>query len=264
MPLLTRRRLLGTLAAVAAVPLGGRWFGRRPVESSSTPVAAAFETSTSTTSAVPAEVAPTVVSTTTTAAEPGPVLETLEVIGRDGWRAAAVSGSFVSHVPERITIHHTAVALDQNREAPGRIRGHQRFHQETKGWPDLAYHFMIDRDGNVYEGRPVDVRGDTATEYDPTGHLLPCLEGDYDSQQPTDGQLESLVRLMAWMVSSFGVPVETIGGHRDHASTTCPGEAVYPLLDDLKARVVDRLAEGVELVYLDPDVSSERVVLIEA
>ncbi len=43
------------------------------------------------------------------------------------------------------------------------------------------------------------------------------------------------------------------------------GQALmYPLLDDLRSAVVDRLTDSVELVYLDPDLAIERVAQIEA
>jgi hypothetical protein len=86
------------------------------------------------------------------------------------------------------------VVLTENRLAPARLRDHQAYHQ-GQGWADLAYHFAIDRDGNVYEARPYSAPGDTFTNYDPAGHFLPVLEGDYREQEPTDRQLESWVLL---------------------------------------------------------------------
>jgi len=43
---------------------------------------------------------------------------------------------------------------------------------KDRNWIDIPYHFLIDPNGNVYEGRNVFTVGETATEYDPTGHLL--------------------------------------------------------------------------------------------
>ena len=76
------------------------------------------------------------------------------------------------------------------------MRAHQEFHQTDRGWPDLAYHFAIDRDGNIYEGRSTEFRGDTATSYDPTGHFLVVLEGNFDVETPADPQLQSLTDLL--------------------------------------------------------------------
>ena len=54
-----------------------------------------------------------------------------------------------------MTVHHTAAVLDSNHKIPARVRQHQRFHIDDRGWPDLAYHFIVDANGHVYEGRPV-------------------------------------------------------------------------------------------------------------
>ena len=114
---------------------------------------------------------------------------------------------------------------------PAQFRGWQSWHRHL-GWGDIAYHFIIGRDGVVYEGRPHTVVGDTATEYDPTGHLLVVVEGDFDESTPTPVQVEMLARMITWGSQQFGVPIEEAMGHRDHAATTCPGDALYALLHD--------------------------------
>ena len=116
----------------------------------------------------------------------------------------------VEHLVERLTIHHTGVALGADQEAPSRMRAHQAFHQADRGWPDLAYHFSIDQTGNVYEGRSPEFRGDTATSYDPTGLLLVVLEGNFDVEAPAAAQLQSLAELMAWAAGRYSVGSDAI------------------------------------------------------
>jgi len=115
-------------------------------------------------------------------------------------------------------------------DGPGKIRTHQRFHQRDRGWGDIAYHFLIDPAGNIYEGRDPAFRGDTATNYNPSGHLLLCLEGDYDQADVNDNQIEALAHMLAWGATRFDVKLSTLGGHRDYAQTQCPGDSVYELL----------------------------------
>lgn len=150
-----------------------------------------------------------------------------------------------AHQIQRLTVHHTASPISQVADAPGQIRAHQKYHQQNKGWPDLAYHFIIDPAGNIYEGRDPAFRGDTATDYDPTGHFLVCLEGDYEQAAVNDAQIQSLARVLAWGAATFEVPVSTLAGHRDFASTQCPGDAVYALLAD------GSLADDIEAVLAD-------------
>ncbi|HKY47431.1 MAG TPA: peptidoglycan recognition family protein, partial [Acidimicrobiia bacterium] len=193
----------------------------------------------------------------------------IEVIERAGWGAVAAGDGMEEHVVERLTIHHTGVALEDNRDAPARLRAHQVFHQTDRGWPDLAYHFAIDQAGNIYEGRSPEFRGDTATSYDPTGHLLVVLEGNFDVEPTIEAQLGSLRHLLAWAAGHHSVDVDSIKSHRDYApgETSCPGANLYALLEsgELVREVELLLAEAViELIYLRGEVAVERVAEIEA
>lgn len=171
-----------------------------------------------------------------------------------------------AHTIERLTVHHTAALLDDNRKAPARLRGHQSFHQ-SRGWPDLAYHFAVDGNGNVYEGRPTDYRGDTGTNYDPTGHFLVVAEGNFDSQDIPTQQFAGVAAVLAWAAARFGVAPETIRGHSDWASTSCPGASFYPQIADgsLRAATEAVIAGGgaqLEVICGEPAVA--RVAAIEA
>lgn len=213
--------------------------------------------STTTTTAAPSSTAPSTTTThaTTTTGAPAPTATTagtpaaasgaVTVICREAWGARPPAGEFVEHTIARLTVHHTAVILDRTSQAPSRARGHQRYHQD-KGWPDLAYHFLVDDAGHVYEGRPWSARGDTATEYDPTGHFLVCAEGDYDRQQVAPAMLASIAGLLAWASLAFGVDPATIAGHRAYAATTCPGRSIDAVIADgtLEEMVRDRIAAG--------------------
>ena len=175
----------------------------------------------------------------------------------------------VEHVIERLTIHHTGVPLEDNKEAPARVLAHQVFHQVDRDWPDLAYHFVIDRAGNLYEGRSLEFRGDTATSYDPTGHFLVVLEGNFDEEPTADLQLRSLTQLLAWASDHYSVGLDTIESHRDYApgETSCPGDNLYPLIEsgelvrDVRSIMKDEL---IELVYLRGEEALERVEEIES
>ncbi len=138
---------------------------------------------------------------------------------------------------------------------------------DDRGWADLAYHFLVDANGHVYEGRPVTAVGDTGTNYDPTGHFLVCAEGDFNQQSIPAVQVAAVADVLAWGAVHFGVDPSTIRGHRDWASTSCPGEIFYPLISDgaLEAVVRDRVAAGTAgLTVLCGDAAIQRVADIEA
>ena len=160
---------------------------------------------------------------------------TVDVVSREDWGAKPASGNFREHEIEQITIHHSDDATTAT--GPALYRIWQSWHQSL-GWTDVAYHVIVGRDGRVFDGRPHWAVGDTATEYDPTGHFLIVVEGDYDTQTPTPEQLESLAQMVAWASTTFDVSIDTISGHRDHAATTCPGDNLYAKL--LDGTIADR------------------------
>lgn len=190
---------------------------------------------------------------------------TEELICRAAWGAAA-AGSGRPHQIAGIMLHHSAVALTDNRQAPQHLRSFQHSHQQA-GFVDIAYHVAVDRNGNVYELRDRGVAGETFTEYDPSGWLLVLALGNFDEQAPSAAQLEGIARVLAWGAGAYGVDPGEIASHRDVAATRCPGEALYQELVSgrLPARVRDLVAGGgVHLVPLCGSAGADRVRAIEA
>lgn len=165
----------------------------------------------------------------------------LEIVPRSGWGAASARPDrMVEHTIDTLTVHH---AGDQSASVgPARYRSWQAFHQ-SRGWGDIAYHYIIGVDGSVYEARDTLFKGDTGTNYDPAGHFLVVVEGNFEIDVPTAEQLDSLVDVLAWAAQRFDVSPSTIGGHRDHAATSCPGGNLYPYIasGDLEADVASLL-----------------------
>lgn len=166
-----------------------------------------------------------------------------EILSRATWQAQPPIVEMKTHVPSRITIHHTAVKQNPQRTLAQKLTALQKFSQNpgTLGsgkakpaWPDVPYHYYIDCHGNVGEGRAVGFVGDTNTKYDPTGHALVVLEGDFEQEEPTAAQLAALRKMIAWLADRYQVPPERIGGHQDFAGTLCPGKNLQALLPELR------------------------------
>jgi hypothetical protein len=187
------------------------------------------------------------------------------MICRRAWGAQKPSGDFERHRVRRMTVHHSAALLTDNRDAPGHFRSHQQSHQ-ARGWPDIAYHVLIDRNGNVYEGRPMWAVPDTATNYDPRGHFTVMCEGNFQDQRPSSAQVDGLVGVLAWASERFDVAPRTIAGHLEYADTACPGAALQRLIarGEIRRRVKQRLARGVELRELCGAAGRQRVRDVEA
>ena len=81
---------------------------------------------------------------------------------RDAWGARPALPGGRPHTISRMTIHHTEVVLGDNSLITSRLRAHQRFHQDVRGWVDIAYHYAVDRNGAgldilELEGRAKDI-----------------------------------------------------------------------------------------------------------
>ncbi len=190
-----------------------------------------------------------------------------QLLCRDAWGAQPARSGGRPHTITRMTLHHEAVVLGDNRNAPGRLRQDQHYHQDQLGWVDIAYHVAVDRNGNVYELRSTEIAGDTATDYNTTGHFLVLCEGDFDQEVVSEAQLHGAALAFAWAVQTFRIATDTLAGHRDLAQTSCPGANLYAHLSsgDLKRRINDLLAAGpVDLQrFCGPD-AAKRVAAIEA
>jgi N-acetylmuramoyl-L-alanine amidase len=186
---------------------------------------------------------------------------------RDAWGARPARPGGRSHTITRMTLHHEAVVLGDNRNAPERLRQDQRYHQDQKGWVDIAYHVGVDRNGNIYELRTPQIAGDTATDYDTTGHFLVLCEGDFDQEVVSEAQLQGAALAFAWATQTFHIATDTLAGHRDLAQTSCPGANLYAHLSsgDLKRRVQELIAAGeVDLQRICGPDAAAKVAAIEA
>ena len=166
-----------------------------------------------------------------------------------------------------MTIHHSAVALPDNRGIVARLQQHQRFHQDDRGWVDIAYHAAVDRNGNIFALRDTRIAGDTATDYDTTGHFLVLCEGNFDEEAVSEAQLDGAALVFAWAAQRFGIGVNTLASHRQVASgTDCPGTTLQAYVDsgDLAQRIATLVASGAELRQLCGSDADARVAGIVA
>lgn len=150
---------------------------------------------------------------------------------------SAGSAAMRLRIPHRIThvtLHHTGSAepLQPHEDPVAKLRGLQSWGASARNWWDVPYHYLLDLDGRVFEGRDWRYMGETNTAYDPAGHFLISMIGNYERQQPSQRQLEAIADLMAWAVRKFDVPVSRIGGHYNYATTGCPGTHLKKYLED--------------------------------
>jgi len=195
-----------------------------------------------------------------------------------------------------LLVHHSASRNGHtSADAPAILRSFYDYHTgPDKGWIDIAYNFLIDAGGGVWEGRAGSLDGPVAG--DATGgnqgfSQLVCVIGDYNTAQPTQASLSTLVALLAWLADRYqldtgptaqvtftsrgsnvwpsGTSVTTpaITGHRSMSRTSCPGANLTSYVDgDLMADVTRarrRRAASVSGPGSQSGGSSESVVLAQ-
>ena len=155
-----------------------------------------------------------------------------------------------------LLVHHSASHTGYtSADTPGILRGWFNYHPgPDKGWNDIAYNFIIDSGGVMWEGREGSLAG--AVAGDATGgnqgfSQLVCVIGDFNTGQPTSAALSSLRAMLAWLADRHAVATSegsevtftsrgsnkwsagtevttrTIAGHRNMSKTSCPGDNLY-------------------------------------
>ena len=71
---------------------------------------------------------------------------------------------------DKIFVHCSATKPDWMRRNSGqeRVAEIRRWHVDLNGWRDIGYNALIDRDGTVVEGRPIEKTGAHAKGYNKT------------------------------------------------------------------------------------------------
>jgi len=173
----------------------------------------------------------------------------------------------------KIIVHHTGTPNDITDYA-GLARS--ILAQETAGeYLDIAYNWLIDPNGNLYEGRwaqdyppgvphtgealGANVRGAHAI-YHNSFTVGVALMGNYEIADPSPAMIDTLVNFLAWKCSRWGLDPRESGiynasngavenlfnicGHRDTSATACPGIRVESMLPTLRQRVAGRMFGG--------------------
>jgi N-acetylmuramoyl-L-alanine amidase len=163
-------------------------------------------------------------------------------------------------------VHHTVSANDYSAaDSAALVRGICLYHRNSNGWNDIGYNLLVDKYGQIFEGRAggVDaaVVGAQAQGYNAQSTGIANL-GNFSTTGQTQAGLDALARLLGWKLAIHGVPptgkvevistggslnrypagaavsLDRISGHRDGDATSCPGDGLYAQLPRLRQMVV--------------------------
>lgn len=166
---------------------------------------------------------------------------------------------------QTITVHHTATANDDPDPA-ARMRSIYRYQAVDLKYGDFGYHFLVDEEGRIYEGRWSG--GDGLPGFDFAGWMVNAshvggynagnvgvvLLGNFMEREPTAAARRTLTLMLAalagWCkidptavvdyvnpISGVRRTVPAIAGHRDWAPTDCPGDVLAGWLSGVRTEV---------------------------
>ena len=138
------------------------------------------------------------------------------------------------------------------REQIGELVRSKGLHMDRRGYADVAYHFLIDLDGIIYQGLEINVRGAHVQGFN-TGSVGIVLIGNFNETEPAQAQIDSLENLVDYLRYTY--EIRYLAGHKDYPDqspdgTECPGDNLYPLLPDLARELGMRYGIG---GYVKPD-----------
>jgi N-acetylmuramoyl-L-alanine amidase len=121
--------------------------------------------------------------------------------------------------PDTIVLHHAEASHCTVQEV------HQ-WHL-ANGWAGIGYHYFINKEGNIYTGRPEGATGAHCPSMN--NHSIGiCVEGEYMKETMPEAQKRSVIELGVYIKKKYGIG--KVGGHKEFYSTDCPGTN-YPLTE---------------------------------
>lgn len=205
-----------------------------------------------------------------------------KIIARSSWATAACRPRLAAGLGmvNLAFVHHTVNSnVYSPSQSAGMVRAICLFHKYGNGWDDIGYNFVVDRYGQVFEGRAggIDeaVVGAHAGGYNLYSSGVALL-GTFASSGPPRRMFDALAHVLAWKLSIHGIPVagtstvrvtkdgaaysryragtpvtlNHISGHRDGDTTECPGSAMYRQLPRLR-QSAGRLATSLTALSFD-------------
>ncbi|MFI2103350.1 peptidoglycan recognition protein [Isoptericola sp. NPDC019693] len=201
------------------------------------------------------------------------------VVTRSGWGAdESLAGSWpeTSKSLKAIYVHHTAGTNGyKESQSAALVRGIYAYHTKSRGWPDIGYQFLVDKYGNIFQGRK-DARVDNpigaqAGGYN-TGTIGVSAMGNFDTAKPTSALLTGMAKVIAWKAYQYKIDpkgtttlvtggstgsgtrakpgtkvrVPTVLMHRTTNETACPGRYLAAKMGTLRSGAASRKAAAIK------------------
>lgn len=174
----------------------------------------------------------------------------MRIIPREEWGARHGDGRYWTTLPaSEVWLHHSVtVAPDtvppwtDDYEAIRTIEriGADRF-GSVYGFP---YTFGITPAGLIFEGHHIAKTGAHTYGHNTIGRAI-CLVGNYETDEPTELQLDAVAWLLRHgQAQGWWREARLDGGHRDLKATACPGRHAYAAIPRINARATQPIGGG--------------------
>ncbi len=197
------------------------------------------------------------------------------IITRAGWGAdeSIRKGKPEYAEPLRMAVvHHTATADSYPKsQSDDIVRGIYAYHVKTNGWDDIGYNFLVDRYGQIFEGRfggmDKTVQGAHSLGFNRNTTGISII-GNFASSRPPEVAMNSLKRIISWRLDQgfvdpagsltyvsngsnkwkkgVKVSLKAVSGHRDVGKTVCPSDPLYEALPALRTAAAN---DGLPKLY---------------
>jgi N-acetylmuramoyl-L-alanine amidase len=133
---------------------------------------------------------------------------------------------------DEIIVHCTATQADwwKGKSTAAKVAEVKKWHTKGNGWSDIGYHYLIDRDGTVVQGRSVETVGAHTKGHNATTIAISLFGGhgsastDSFSQHFTQEQDKALRELIEKLKGEH--KITKVSGHNQYAAKACPGFSV--------------------------------------
>lgn len=115
---------------------------------------------------------------------------------------------------ETLVIHHSGTLT-------GDVRSIANYHINERNWPGIAYHFVIFKDGSIFQTNYLTTISYHAASINSTSIGI-CLIGNCDINEPTVHQLDTLYRLVSYLCKIL--QIKSVQPHNKTKNTICPGQ----------------------------------------
>lgn len=208
--------------------------------------------------------------------EPVPDWPAPPIVTRAQWGAdesIREAGQIYDPVVEKIVVHHT-VTPNHPTDPAATVRSVYNYHVSGE-YIDVAYNWLIDEQGRIYEGRwardypgGVTHTGERRSRQVRGGHAYLhnsrtigiAMLGTWTTTLPPQPAIDALETLIAWKCARWGIDprgsssylrsdgvveyLPNIIGHRDVRATTCPGDPILGMLPGLRDTVAAGMKRG--------------------